>query len=835
MDPTNPTVRWSAFELHRRMEKAQTAEERSAVRRDIDRARRDPAFRGRLAEIAQSGRFATGPHRAAQLGLAGASLAPFLPVVGSALGPVGAGLGLLGAAGLGAYGAANIGEAFQRRQEGLPWMGQAGWGAADVVTAPFGASHLFRRLASSAAKAAPQFGPVLRRRGEEVSRILPGQKTPTLVSRQGERVATSPGPQQAGRPLDQIFEEGSDVGGMLRALEREYPTIFNFAPKSTVRTSAATAQTPEASRVTAAGKTTTLPMPDPVTGKIKSSIFPTEEVGRYDPTTARWIGGEGLESLPSSVRNRILKERARRDSLRGGRLRPRQDTPPFESKGLVGRSTTTTPRPGTVDVVDPATGRITGRRLAQQEEGPSVTYTDEAFWGQRKTAAKQALETANAENLAAKAAKLKDPIYDAEALQKLEEAVKFEDRVNAGRKSLRLTYIDIDNTISPFLRGLRQGIFTRTKTGGAVPPRAATNVAPKAPVQTGADIKSEADKIVTEFDEAATGASAQARTGATAAVDEVGGTTMRTVDDLKWGGFRTAIEDMSNAELKLSGLNAISHMIVRGSEDVFKAFKTVPFKETRKGTMSQGIQRGGLLRQFLRGAPEQHGSSPAYLFGHRPRGGRGLALFKPFKKIGTSVKKGVTQILTGGPGAKSFRKDSLTGRAKGPAVLETWFTGQGKIVGKQAWKQEKALNIQRVKNKAEALRAKGIKTPYTAEMVAKTTEGALTPAEKVIHDQAVAMSVMANRAEVLGSLLARKIGKPGRIAELRKGSDKDVLTQFTGAFESFMKEGAHKQRPQILAAINQFNDDIAGLLAAITAAEMMAIAGDPRATIGQPA
>lgn len=900
MDPTNPTVRWSAFELHRRMEKAQTAAERSAVRRDIDRARRDPAFRERLAEIAESGRFATGPHQAAQLGLAGASLAPFLPVVGSALGPVGAGLGLLGAAGLGAYGAANIGEAFQRRQEGLPWMGQAGFGAADVVTAPFGASHLFRRLASSAAKAAPQFGPVLRRRGEEASRILPGQKTPTLVSRQGERVATSPGPQQAGRPLDQIFEEGSDVGGMLRALEREDPTIFNFAPKSTVRTSAATAQTPEASRVTVAGKTTTLPTPDPVTGKIKSSIFPTEEVGRYDPTTARWIGGEGLESLPSSVRNRILKERARRDSLRGGRLRPRQDTPPFESKGLVGRSTTTTPRPGTVDVVDPATGRITGRRLAQQEEGPSVTYTDEAFWGQRKTAAKQALETANAENLAAKSAKL-DPIYDAKALQKLEEAVKFEDRVNAGRESLRLTYTDINNTISPFLRGLRQGIFTRTKTGGAVPPRAATNVTPKAPVQTGDDIKSEADKIVREFDEAAnvattledtvlhtvkgsprirdlsdsqlesilarrqtgrTGpqlagfsdeaeavervlaerkAAFQARTGVTAAVDEADKVVTQvktaeevtdvgvagTVDDLEWGGFRTAIEDMSNAELKLSGLNAISHMIVRGSEDLFKAFKTVPFKKTRKGTMSQGIQRGGLLRQFLRGAPEQHGSSPAYLFGHRPRGGSPeiKELFDPLEEIGTAQKKGVTQILTGGPGGKSSRE-------KGPRVLETWFAGQGKIVGKQAWKQEKALNIQRVQDYVKSLDEKGIKTSYTVDMIGKA-ENALTPTELVIHDQAVAMSVMANRAEVLGSLLSRKIGKPGRIPEFGGGGE-DVLTQFTGAFESFMKEGAHKQRPQILAAINQFNDDIAGLLAAITAAEMMAIAGDPRATIGQP-
>jgi hypothetical protein len=802
MDPTNPTVRWSAFELHRRMEKAQTAEERSAVRRDIDRARRDPAFRERLAEIAQSGRFATGPHQAAQLGLAGASLAS-LPVVGSAFGPLGTGLGILGAAGLGLYGAANIGEAFQRRQEGLPWMGQAGWGAADVAfPVAGGGRQLLRRVMGPAAKAASNVT------------STPFKYRPRTTGSAYQPVS------------DTITTPGWGPGGRISA----------DAPVTAPRTGTAYQPVSDTIQTPGWGGTsgTTFRVPSPL-----------GSVDRFGPRLVR-PGEEILRTLPGQPAGKELPELISRGGTQVGKRLPGE----LQPSGVLESNLQKTMRElRAVKGRGGRQGTPTGsqRTRAQSIEQPDVSYPTDKYrmHGRPTVKARSQLDTAEAENLAARR-RGQEPPYSAEDIAELRVASRSEEQVNRARIKLGAIHQRIRRT----LRLPTVAARTVPPTGG-VAPKAATVPVEKTPSVGKTPTGKQVDELATELENAGLKQADEAASGATAAVDEADevvtqvktaeeGTDVGvagTVGALKWGGFRTAIEDMSNAELKLSGLNAISHMIVRGSEDLFKAFKTVPFKETTKGTMSQGIQRGGLLRQFLRGAPEQHGSSPAYLFGHRPRGGSPniKELFRPLEKIGTSVKKGVTQILTGGPGAKSFRKDSLTGRSKGPAVLETWFKGQGKIVGKQAWKQEKALNVQRVKNKAEALRDKGIKTPYTAEMVAKTTEGALTPAERVIHDQAVAMSVMANRAEVLGSLLARKIGKPGRIAELRKGSDKDVLTQFTGAFESFMKEGAHKQRPQILAAINQFNDDIAGLLAAITAAEMMAIAGDPRATIGQPA
>jgi hypothetical protein len=136
---------WAAVEIDRRLKRATTDEERRIAWNEADRARRDPEFRQRLAEIAEKGRFMSGPHRTAQIGLGAASVAPFLPWVGSALGPVGTGLGILGAAGLTAYGAANLGQAYQRQQEGLPWKGQAGVGALDILS-PLGVGGLLRGL-----------------------------------------------------------------------------------------------------------------------------------------------------------------------------------------------------------------------------------------------------------------------------------------------------------------------------------------------------------------------------------------------------------------------------------------------------------------------------------------------------------------------------------------------------------------------------------------------------------------------------------------------------------------------------------------------------------------
>ena len=113
-------LQWAAFELRRRRDRAQTPEDRAAVNAEIARARTDAGFRARLAQIAQHGRFQSGGWGAAQLGLAAATMAPYLPVVGSALGPVGTGIGTAAALGLGGIGAANIAEGLQRRSEGLP-------------------------------------------------------------------------------------------------------------------------------------------------------------------------------------------------------------------------------------------------------------------------------------------------------------------------------------------------------------------------------------------------------------------------------------------------------------------------------------------------------------------------------------------------------------------------------------------------------------------------------------------------------------------------------------------------------------------------------------------
>ena len=150
----------AGLELELRMKRARTVNEQMSARQDLIRARRDPAFRARLAEIVRKGQYQSGPWGKAQLGLAAASAAPLaglLPVVGSALGPVGTVLGGLGAAGLMGLGGANIREGMQRRREGLPGGGlQMGLGAADVLLSPLGTGvgGLFKRGAKGAARAA---------------------------------------------------------------------------------------------------------------------------------------------------------------------------------------------------------------------------------------------------------------------------------------------------------------------------------------------------------------------------------------------------------------------------------------------------------------------------------------------------------------------------------------------------------------------------------------------------------------------------------------------------------------------------------------------------------
>ena len=803
MDPTNPTVRWSAFELHRRMEKAQTAEERSAVRRDIDRARRDPDFRERLAEIAQSGRFATGPHRTAQLGLAGASLAS-LPVLGSAFGPVGTGLGLLGAAGLGLYGALNIGEAFQRRQEGLPWMGQAGWGAADVAfPVAGGGRQLLRRVMGPAAKAASNVT------------STPFKYRPRTTGSAYQPVS------------DTIQTPGWGPGGRISA----------DAPVTAPRTGTAYQPVSDA-----------IPTPGwgGATGTQWKVDAPLGSVDRFGPRLVR-PGEEILRTLPGQPAGKELPELISRGGTQVGKRLPGELQPSgvLESnlqkhmrglQAVKGRGRQGTP-----------TG--SQRTRAQSIEQPDVSYPTDKYrmHGRPTLKARSQLDTAEAENLAARRTG-QEPPYSAEDIAELRVASRSEEQVNRARIKLGAMHQRIRRT----LRLPTVAARTVPPTGGVVPkvtPKVTPTAVEKAPSVGKTPTGKQVDELATELENAGLKQADEAASGATAAVDEVVDTPMRTVDDLEWGEFERAVAEMDNAELKLSGLNAVSHMIVNGADDVFEAFKRVPFKETTKGTMSQGPQRG-LLRGFFSGAHGVQGSSPAYIFGSRAAQRPGTSgpreLFEPFKAIGPAAPKQIRgKIVTGkdgkpimqtptaGPGGQQLLRGGKP-REKGPKVLETWRTGQGKITSPKEFRIEKELNVKRVKSMALSLHKKGKKPRYTPEMVAKTTEGALTPAEKVIHDQAVAMSVEANRADIFKALVARKIGTKHRIQELVKDSDKDVLREFTGAFETFMRKGTHKQRNKIIDLAREFNDDIAGLLAAITAAEMMAIAGDPRATIGQP-
>ena len=779
MASTDPIRRWSAFELHRRMQRAQSNKERNEVRNDIDRARRDPAFRERLAEIAQSGEFATGPHRNLQLGLGAMTAGGFL-----AGGPVGAGLSLLGSTALAGYGAANIGESFQRKQEGLPWMGQAATGALDIATLPLGGSTLIRRLVGPAAKAASNvtstsFKYRPRTTGSAYQPVSDTIQTPGWGP--GGRIS-------ADAP---VTPQRTWTGTGYQPVSPPIKTP-GYGPGGTLSVDAPTPLPVTATRTGTGYQPVSPPIKTPGYGSTGSQFTVDAPPPRQRP--AYKLPDEGTKIDPEPTQQ-ILPQGAQTKNIISSRDRIRKvwDT---ETTGRRTRTGVVLPK---VAPKIPSAGATATAKNAKD-------LADELA----DTGIKQAGTAANV------ATTLEDTVLQSIKGSKKYPSTKIRDLSDSRLKS----------------------ILARRQTGG-------TGFAKV----EGFDEEKEIIKRVLAERKAAF----QARTGviddATAAVDEVVDTPMRTVDDLEWGEFERAVSDMENAELKLSGLNAVSHMIVNGADDVFEAFKRVPFKETTKGTMSQGSQRG-LLRGFFSGAHGVQGSSPAHIFGsraaHRPGTTSPKELFKPFKPIGPAAPKQIhgkivtgkdgkpiMQTPTAGPGGQQLLRGGKP-REKGPRVLETWRTGQGKITSPKEFRIEKELNVKRVKSLALSLHKKGKKPRYTPEMVAKRTEGELTPAERVIHDQAVAMSVEANRADIFKALVARKIGTKHRIQELVKDSDKDVLREFTGAFETFMRKGTHKQRNKIIDLAREFNDDIAGLLAAITAAEMMAIAGDPRATIGQP-
>ena len=123
--PSDARTQWAAYELQRRLQRADTPTEQASVWRDAERAQQDPEFLARLAEIAERGKYSSGPWGLGKLALAGGTLAGLIP----GLQP----LGLASGAALAGLAIPTGLEAIQRRSEGLPWKWQAAEAALDLA------------------------------------------------------------------------------------------------------------------------------------------------------------------------------------------------------------------------------------------------------------------------------------------------------------------------------------------------------------------------------------------------------------------------------------------------------------------------------------------------------------------------------------------------------------------------------------------------------------------------------------------------------------------------------------------------------------------------------
>jgi hypothetical protein len=857
MDFTDPTVQWSALELHRRMQRATSDEDRREVRREINRAREDPAYRTRLAEIAQSGRFASGPHRTAQMGLGAAAMAPLaakLPVIGSALGPVGAGLGLLGAGGLLTYGGLNLGEAFQRRQEGLPWGEQAAWGGVDVVAAPWGVRSLLRGLkGAKAARAAvgtqsfdpptytelPQdvptsgYGPSgdqwildvpgarqsppadvvgsrLVRPGQELPRELIDTGTDVVQSplrREGDiRLAGAFRPEQTGTPLDRIFKSEGELGDILEALK---------GPQAATR-----AKNLEAQQAwVQAGRPGQPPwgtlrgerLPDPLLAPLRSRT-PGREVGHYDPETGMWVGGEGYGQMPLQMLRNIEKRRLAQADLTGRR----------EFRGV------------------------------------------RSWESSRPTRARQALHRARADNQTAGQLGRELP-HDDEALKKFRDAVEVEEELNTVLDGMEGSRESITQNMGrrirpgPSLGATQVGrniqslgddiVESTSRAAARVEDRVLTTIkgSPKirdlsdsqlnsilerrqtsrtGPQMAGFAEEREAIEQAISERQIAFEARAGVRPGQTAAaqVDEVveGGARQEVSTPMEFVERRATIDPiLAKGAVQMQALDEAALIIGQGSDEVFEVYGQVGPKLTRTAVTAEAPQHG-LLREVV--ATQQRpiktgplvegpeGSSLVHAFGHRPAN-RPVGGERPEFKVFESGR---------GPGSEGKK-------AHGPRVIERWFAGQGKIFGEKAFKKTKRLNEGEVRRFAANLHRDGITTgPITPEMLTKVRDK-MTGIEKAILDQAVMFSIIAQRGGMFKKVIARTTGMASRIKELRGEGQGDILDEMTGAYQTFLREGTFKERQSIIDAANAYTKSIAMLLASIAGAEMMELSGDPRA------
>jgi len=839
--PYNKNVsHWASIELDRRLERADSDEERQAVFRDADQARRDPVFRERLAQIAETGRYRTGPHVGAQIGLAAASMAPLaakLPVIGAALGPVGAGLGVLGAAGLFGYGAMNIGEAFQRRQEDLPWGEQAGWGAADVVLSPLGVSKLLRGL-KGVKEGATRIGSRLVRPGQETpgTLVFDGKKVDVgPATRVGDEVLAGEFPSGEGLDLHKLFKEEDKFPEFLRALGRDKTSVTSiptrYTPRGVVEDPRVRLQLGQAA-------------PKEISPRSQIRLTPQEEVGQYNPRTGKWEGGEGLQALPEGVRSDVGKARLRRAELRGGRLRPRAErraSDPFSEEAL-------TQRPlKTGEYIDPKTGLIAGRRLSEASPSPGVKFTERPGLDVQRTEARAALHLADARNLAAKRRNLEVP-HPPDEMSRLRKDVKEEIETNQALRDLAsgaafiekelVRPINTTTAATDFLRHaskLKKTGGGPSSTGGGGSPLPSLKT-----VQTGDDIADVTKEVVDKAEEGIKVSRSATRS------TEVGSFADRPPVEMDMGIAES--KNLADLAYQMAGLRSVMIMIQRAIPETYAAFRQVSNRPMMTA-MERGPQEG-LLRALF--APVMEGgeiagtgSTPAIIFGSKA-GGRTAAGANPLWRLleksviyqkktpsGEIIKE---QILTRGPGGEGGV------RQEGSKLLEVWFKRQREIYGKDAFKIEQTGAIADVRKRAGDRLKKGLATPYTRKMIEKTrtrprkskmkkgTEGQyMTTAEGLIHDQAVAYSILANRARMLEKVVRRKITPRSRIPEFGRDS---VPRQFTGAYRTFMEEGLHKQRPMVIVQANKYTEWIAMLLASIAGAEMMELSGDPRATAG---
>ena len=819
------STRWAALLLKQQLDSASTDEERQRVLRDIERSRKDPRFRARLAQIAEHGKWSSGAPLMTKLALGAGTLAGVIP----GLQP----LGLASGAALAGMAVPTGLEAMERRSEGLPWKWQAAESVLDLG-AP-GASKLLRGLRG--VKAGVKEAPIA---------FEPGFSYPGLSQRLTPAHPVSTGPLKS-TPTQHPFlaapgvpkeTYASGTAATRKMAEKAMSEELDELLPSTLTKGQATGGG-------ALGESLAH-IPEVPLGQAADLLGPTKTgyVLKMPPAGFQ----PGVTGISSTEFRDVPPNLTREDIARYLRFDRPLDIP----EGLP---------------VPDATGRI--------------PFTGVRTWmSKRPTSARSRQYRADAENEAAEQLGREHPHND-KKLAALEEASDLEVKTNEVLDDMEASRSSIDQNMGP-----GQTVAPRGTPGAAPssahPPLAATKVG-QTIQNLGDDIVESTSRVAARVEDrvlttikgspkirdlsdsqlhsilerrqtSRTGPQmagfaeereaieealanripvhqerAGVRPGQTAAaqVDEVveGGARQEVSTPMEFVERRATIDPiLAKGAVQMQALDEVALMIGQAGDEVFEVYGQVGPTLTRTAVTSPGPQRG-LLREIVatqqrpikKGPPVEGpaGSSMAYMFGHRP-GYRPVGGTRPEFEVFESGR---------GPGSESKR-------AKGPRVIETWFAGQRKIFGEAAFKKTKRLNENEVRQFAADLHRDGItEGAITPEMLTKVREK-MTGIEKTILDQAVMFSIIAQRGGMFKKVIARTTGMTSRIKEFRGKGKEAILDEMTGAYQTFMKTGTIKERQSIIDAANEFTKYIGMLLASIAGAEMMELSGDPRATAG---